>query len=114
MTVWPSFSTMMTSTSLYSTRVWSSPVGVDQAVLEEVDVVAVGEVLARVGPAALLPGQGAGDGGLGQVEQAAQLQHFQEAGVEDGPLVLHAEGLDSGSSRTAMASRARVRPSSVR
>ena len=61
-----------------------------QRVGQEVDVVALGVVLAGVGAAALRAGQRRGDGRLGAVEQVAQLARLEQVRVEDRALVVDA------------------------
>src|SRR5580765_8541941 len=64
-----------------------------QGVLEPVAVVALREVLAVVGAAALGAGEGGSDGRLGAVEQVADLTCLEKVRIEDRALVLDADAL---------------------
>src|SRR3954451_9828926 len=62
---------------------------VRKRVLEPVSVVALRKIFTEVAAAALLASERAGDGGLGAVEQVADLACLEQLGVEDTAGVAH-------------------------
>ena len=52
-------------------------------------IIAGREVRPVMGPAAFLPGEGAGDDGFRDIEQGLELEGLHEIGIKHPPFVLH-------------------------
>ena len=61
-------------------------------VLEPLGIVPLREIRPVMGPAAFLPGEGAGDDGFCDIEERLQLEGLHEIGIKYPPFVLHRDG----------------------